>query len=741
MILKNFRYRDKIRILFLPIFLLIAIGLFAIYDISVKSLINEHNTRLDKTAQLTEDGLLRTGQELEKLVRLFQVNRTLVEYLYVSTVLGGDTAPLKELMRPIFVSLGLDCLELYNAKGKGVMELDKHGDYDFTKARIDEVSFGKINSGFNEEYGIIKISAFGPLSGDKGTIGHVLVAKYLDGEYLAGLKKISGNEIFLLREDKIIASTNGVRQEPYSLRDGRFTTGGKTYSSYEKNITDIDGKPLCTLIVALSSDELTISIEKLRAYIGGIFILSMSAFFFLSIIFIKILNGPLEKIVAFIGAVSRGEFETELKMEGKDEISELAADFNGMQRQLKSANDAMARYTEDLEKAVEERTADLIKVQGQLLQSQKMEAIGHMAGGVAHDFNNLLTAITGYATLLYLKMAANDPLKGYVETILSASEKAETLTKSLLAFSRKQVMEFKPMELNETVMNLEKILRRLVREDIELKIELCSRALTMTADRGQIEQLLLNLIANARDAMPKGGKISITTDITEFREADAQGTELPVPGSYALLCVYDTGTGMDVKTKEKIFDPFFTTKEVGKGTGLGLSIAYGAIKQHKGYINVYSELGKGSVFKIYLPLNNLLEVQDKAPAPSVLVGGSETILLAEDELHVRMLIKHILEEAGYTVIEAADGKEAVFLFQQHKGSIDLVLSDAIMPLMNGRETYTKIREIDPAVKVIFMSGYPADIMTLEGLDIEFPFLAKPLSPYTLLSMIRTTLDR
>ncbi|MBF0560193.1 MAG: response regulator, partial [Nitrospirae bacterium] len=329
----------------------------------------------------------------------------------------------------------------------------------------------------------------------------------------------------------------------------------------------------------------------------------------------------------------------------------------------------------------------------------------------------------------------------YVDTILSASVKAETLTKSLLAFSRKQVMEFKPIDLNEAVRNLEKILRRLIREDIELNIELCSKALTVIVDRGQIEQALLNLAANARDAMPNGGRLSITTDAVKIDKTDIQGSEFPAPGMYALLCVSDTGAGMDEDTKGKIFEPFFTTKEIGKGTGLGLSMVYGTVKQHKGHINISSEIGRGSVFRIYLPLSQAAEVKVETPEVTMHGGGSETILLVEDELHVRMFIKQVLEEAGYSVIEAADGREAVLMFQQHEGSIKLILSDVIMPRMNGLETYIEIRTTNSDVGFIFMSGYTADIMPLEGFDASrIPFLAKPVSPYNLLFTVRSTID-
>jgi signal transduction histidine kinase len=378
---------------------------------------------------------------------------------------------------------------------------------------------------------------------------------------------------------------------------------------------------------------------------------------------------------------------------------------------------------------------------GQLMQAQKMEAVGHLAGGVAHDFNNILTAIIGYANLLRKKVVADEQLAFFTDQILSASNRAAGLTRSLLAFSRKQVIEPKPADLNTIVQGIDKIAKRLIGEDIEFRTVLLNRSLTVMADSGQMEQALLNLCTNARDAMPHGGKLTIETGAVEVDDEARRLNFLDRTGWYGIICVSDTGAGMDEKTKRQIFEPFFTTKEVGKGTGLGLSIVYGIIKQHNGTINVYSETGKGTTFKIYLPLIAAAGEAAMPKAEARPAGGNETILLAEDENDVRVLITLILRDAGYSVIEAVTGEEAVKHFAEHADRISLLLSDVIMPKMNGKDAYDQIRGTRPDVKVLFMSGYTADTIKSKGILADgVPLLSKPIIPDQLLRKVREVLD-
>ncbi len=382
------------------------------------------------------------------------------------------------------------------------------------------------------------------------------------------------------------------------------------------------------------------------------------------------------------------------------------------------------------------------KLQEQLLHSQKMEAIGVLAGGVAHDFNNVLTAIVGYGGLAQMRIKGDPTTEGYIQQVLDAADRAGGLTKSLLAFSRKQVIEPVLADLNEIVRNIEKMVRRIITEDIEVSTVLSAEELPVMVDVGQIEQVLMNFAVNARDAMPDGGQLVIQTDTVDVDSSYAKTHVFENTGMHAVLTVSDTGIGMDQETKENIFEPFFTTKEVGKGTGLGLSMVYGIIKQHNGSINVYSELGKGTTFRIYLPLAQKKGEIIPKPVETFPPGKGETIIIAEDEPMVRESMKLRLQETGYRIIEAENGEDAVRKFKENRGSVSLVILDVIMPVKNGREAYEEIRGIEPDVKTIFMSGYTDDIISRKGiLEEGFDFISKPVNPVILMRKIRDVLDR
>ncbi|TAN40052.1 MAG: PAS domain S-box protein [Nitrospirae bacterium] len=371
-----------------------------------------------------------------------------------------------------------------------------------------------------------------------------------------------------------------------------------------------------------------------------------------------------------------------------------------------------------------------------LRQSQKMDGIGQLAGGVAHDFNNILTAIIGYASILQMRLEQDEKLRAYATDILASAERASGLTKSLLAFSRKQPVEMKRLDLNKLVGDFRGILQRLIGEDIEIVVNCSSEDLTVEVDRGQIEQVLMNLTTNARDAMPQGGRLSIDTErlLVQQEFGDL------APGSYALIMVSDTGIGMDKETVARVFEPFFTTKEVGKGTGLGLSIAYGIVSKHNGTIHVYSEPGQGTTFRIYLPLIPGAVSEDARAEAAADYRGTETILLVEDNEDTRRSTRMLLEEFGYSVIEAVDGEHAVAVFLRNREKIDLVLSDLVMPKKNGREACEEIRRLRPGMKTILMSGYTADIISQKGgLEEGLNFLPKPLTITALLKKIRSLL--
>jgi PAS domain S-box-containing protein len=381
------------------------------------------------------------------------------------------------------------------------------------------------------------------------------------------------------------------------------------------------------------------------------------------------------------------------------------------------------------------------KLEEQLRHSQKMEAIGRLAGGIAHDFNNILTGIIGYGNLLKRKIEKGAPPEDEVDQVLDLAGKAAHLTQGLLAFSRRQAIWPKPVNLNDLVARVERLLARIIGEDIELRIGLAEGVLVALADSGSIEQVLMNLAANARDAMPRGGRLTIETDRAVLDGDFVRMHGYGQPGMYALVEVSDTGVGMDEKTRRRIFEPFFTTKEVGKGTGLGLSMCYGIVKQHNGYINVYSEPGRGTIFRIYLPLAAEEAEEPPPEEPEIQVGGTETVLLAEDDADVRKLTRAVLEEFGYRVVEAVDGEEAVRQYREHGEKIDLVILDVIMPRKDGRAAYEEIKRIRPDAKALFLSGYAAGHIRPEEVGGEgLRFLAKPISPRELLREVRRAIE-
>ncbi len=383
---------------------------------------------------------------------------------------------------------------------------------------------------------------------------------------------------------------------------------------------------------------------------------------------------------------------------------------------------------------------DKEKLYAQLRQAQKMEALGTFVGGIAHDFNNILSIIVGYATLLQMELDKDNPLRSYADLILSSSEKATGLTQGLLAFGRKQAINLTQLELNDAIKGTKKLLKRLLTEDILLKEKLTKENTSILGDPTQIDQILFNLLTNARDAMPKGGTLLIETSVVELDKEFFNLVGYGKPGKYVLLSVSDTGVGIDKDSREHIFDPFFTTKEVGKGTGLGLSTVYGIVKQHNGYINVYSELNIGTAFHIYFPSAKRMGKEKKKASPKIR-SGNEKIIVAEDNEGVRLLIKKILARYGYQIIEAVDGQDAIEKFRRNKKA-DLVIIDSVMPKKNGREVYNEIIKINPKVKVLFTSGYTRDVILDKGIEEkEFDFISKPVTPKKLLYKVGEMLDR
>jgi PAS domain S-box-containing protein len=377
----------------------------------------------------------------------------------------------------------------------------------------------------------------------------------------------------------------------------------------------------------------------------------------------------------------------------------------------------------------------------QLRQAQKMEAVGRLAGGIAHDFNNLLTAVTGYSELLQERISDRDPMWREIEEIRRAGVRAASLTRQLLAFSRRQVLQTKVLDLNGIVTGLETMLRRLIGEDVELVTGLCGDQVRLKADPGQIEQVVMNLVVNAREAMPQGGRLAIGTASVNVGKREADRLGLAKPGDYAMLAVSDTGVGMSEEVKSHLFEPFFTTK--AEGTGLGLATVYGIVKQNGGGIRVDSEIGNGTTIEICFPsVDELVEAADGAgAAPAVASGGQETVLVAEDEDMVRELVCEILQRNGYIVLEACSGDEALLISGRHHGPIHLLLTDMVMPLMRGTDLAERLALLRPEMKILYMSGYTDDATFQNGDEGKgTAFIQKPFGPSTLANKVREVLD-
>jgi signal transduction histidine kinase len=429
--------------------------------------------------------------------------------------------------------------------------------------------------------------------------------------------------------------------------------------------------------------------------------------------------------------------------------SEIEGVIELFSRQVRQPDDELLRMVEDIGLKIGQfgeraRTEEVLReTEAQLRQAQKMEAVGRLAGGVAHDFNNLLTVIRGYSELLLGRLGPTDAMRKDMEEIKKAADRASGLTRQLLAFSRRQFIAAKVVDLNALVANMDGMLRRLIGEDIvELCAELDPSTGAIKADPGQVEQVIMNLVVNARDAMPTGGRLTIETRNVTIGKAvhlDAVGV---APGSYVLLVVRDNGHGMDAETQSHLFEPFFTTKEKGKGTGLGLTTVYGIVKQSGGSITVESAPGRGTTFRVYFPRVEQ-EVSGLTGAVKAIdpVRGRETILLVEDEPAVRGLVHETLRLHGYTVLEARHGIEALLTSAKYVGPIHLLLTDVVMPQMSGPEVAEKILTVRPGIKVLYMSGYPDHpVFDRGGVSRETGFLPKPFSPHVMAQKVREVLD-
>jgi signal transduction histidine kinase/CheY-like chemotaxis protein len=576
---------------------------------------------------------------------------------------------------------------------------------------------------------------FGAESKDS-TLGYLAVGHEIDERAAEDFSKIASSDVAFRCGDTFVASTLTSAQQAELARQPQQAqqTQGDSAGSQQTQIGDErylattvvlppDTQPRVTLTVLKSFDKATSFLRELNRILFGLGLLSVIAgsvlVFFISDTFTR----PLANLVAGVRALEGGDYGFPLESAGGDEVSEVTGAFSRMRANMQK--------TQTEQRQLEER----------LRQAHKMEAVGRLAGGVAHDFNNLLTIIRGNSDLLIDRDGADAFHKRCVEQIQKASSRAVSMTRQLLAFSRMQVLQPRVLDLNSVVAEMGKMLPRLIGEHIENVFVPEPKLKLVTADPGQIEQVLMNLAVNARDAMPGGGTLTVRTANVEMTQVDGARRRSMRPGSYVLLSVSDTGIGMNEETKTHIFEPFFTTKEVGKGTGLGLATVYGIVKQSGGFIWVESAPGNGTTFEIYLPLASGPASKAEAEAKQVaLRRGSETILVVEDETGVRELAGEFLRAHGYTVLEAKDGIEALEIAERHGGTIHMILTDMIMPRMSGAELVKRLKAIRPGMKAAYMSGYSEYATSgSETPSNQDSILQKPFSSTSLADMIRSVL--
>jgi signal transduction histidine kinase/ActR/RegA family two-component response regulator len=555
-------------------------------------------------------------------------------------------------------------------------------------------------------------------------LGTVVVGRSMDSRAANDLGRISSSQILIrYGKDAVVSTLSPIQEQEVLKQVQDQPTGQELYVDNERfSVSSVDltpgSLPTTNLIILKSYKEAAAYLVRLNHLLLGLGLVAVLAGGTLVYLISDTFTRPLAVLLEGVHALQEGDFAYPIEARGGDELAEVTRAFDGMRGTLQR-NEAQREQLEE-----------------QLRQAQKMEALGRLAGGVAHDFNNLLTVIKGHSELLVDRMKPADAFYGSTRQIMKTADRAASLTRQLLAFSRMQVLQPRILDLNVLVADMSKMLRRLVREDIEFGFRLGDSLGRVKADPGQLEQVLLNLTVNASDAMPQGGKLTIETQRIKVDEGYALARPPLRPGKYVQLVVADTGHGMDAATMSRIFEPFFTTKEQGKGTGLGLATVYGVVRQSGGFIWVESSPGSGARFEIYLP--QAVGKEEEASyerAPTRSTRGSETILVVEDEDEVRSLTCEFLQMSGYSVLTAKDGVEALEVSKRLGGSIQLLLTDVVMPKMHGTELAQKLKADFPSLRIVYMSGYlEQDTCSREILEKAF-VLQKPFSRDTLIRQI------
>lgn len=574
---------------------------------------------------------------------------------------------------------------------------------------------------------------FGP-SEQGAMMGVLAVGHEIDDRTAKDFGNVVSSDVVFRYSGKVVATTfvntgsDGFESLQNTLPKNALNTPQEVQLNGERYLTSSvvlsgEGEPAVTLHVFKSFDKATAFLDRLNRVLLAVGLLSVLAGGVLVFLISHTFTRPLSNLVEGVRALEAGNFEYPLDQAGGDEVAQVTGAFDRMRTTLQA--------TQTEQKQLEER----------LRQAHKMEAVGRLAGGVAHDFNNLLTVIRGNSDILADRDRVDNLQKRCIEQIQKASDRAVSMTRQLLAFSRMQVLQPRVLDLNAVISEMEKMLPRLIGEHIEFSFVPEPKLATVLADPGQMEQVLLNLAVNARDAMPDGGKLKITTANVLMDEAEAGKRPPMAAGKYVSLSVTDTGCGMDAVTKAHIFEPFFTTKEIGKGTGLGLATVYGIVKQSGGFIWVESSPGRGTCFEIYLPFStkSAADVEQETKSAS-LRHGTETVLVVEDETGVRELASEFLRNGGYTVLQAKNGLEALEISREHKGAIHLLLSDLVMPKMGGKELASRLKLLIPDVRVMFMTGYAGFSSDgEEAMPGREVVLQKPFSRISLLKKVEEVL--
>jgi len=695
----------------LPVVCLLTAGMLILVQARMRSHVRE-----DLAQSLDSQSVVYTKIEQARQAQTRQSAMLLANLPSLKALMStNDRATVQDGSESFLTTSAIDLLALENAEGEVLAFHAKSADVPV--AAVENL----LHSASGHDWWFVgghlfEVSIVPNVAGageHRHLLGRVAVGREVTPEGIADAGSVAKSNVFIEQRGKVILSSllptvwadfqSGITQ-------GRGGSGPACSSAvvdvylagehYLSRCVELSGEHPVQLYSVESYDRAASFLSSLNRMLLALGVLAVVGGAFIIFGISRQITRPLERLAESARQMEKGEFEFSLKAEGRDEVAAVTRSFDQMRNSLRQSREGM-------------------------LRAARLEAVGRLAGGVAHDFNNLVMIIKGYSDLVIETVPAE--MRSYVEEIKRAGERASGLTRQLLAFSRKQVLEPQVLDPNQTVQNMVKMLRILIGADVELVTSLSDQIGRVLADPGQLEQVVMNLAVNARDAMPKGGKLIIETSACQLDEAYAASHKEVAPGAYVLLAVTDTGSGMTKETMTHIFEPFFTTKGPGKGTGLGLATVYGIVKQSKGHTTVYSEPGVGTTFKIYLPATGKAATASAAQSKSAPPRGHGTILLVEDEAALRALSAESLKRLGYDVLPAANGIEALTLAEQ-SGPIDLLITDVVMPKMGGLELVEKLKATRPGLRVIFISGYAeAAAHESAGIPGDAILLNKPFS--------------